>query len=349
MNDLKILTIIQPDDWHLHVREGAMLDAVVPYSARQFARAIIMPNLPQPVTTVDAALAYRQRILKAVPEDVSFEPLMTAYLTQDLDPDELRRGFSSGVLNAVKLYPAGATTNSASGVTDLAKVHGVFEAMQDIGMPLLVHGEVTDPAVDIFDREAVFIERVMIPLLANFPGLKVVLEHVTTSDAVEFVESSGHRVAATITAHHLIINRNALFLGGIRPHMYCLPVAKREKHRLALRRAATSGHGQFFLGTDSAPHSVGAKENACGCAGIFTAPSAIELYAQVFDEEGALGRLEDFCSRNGPAFYGLSTNSTTISLKRKAQHVPVSVETSNGESVLPFMAGEKISWSVIRP
>jgi len=341
------ITITRPDDWHLHVRDGAMLDAVVPCTARQFARAIIMPNLVPPVTTIEAAMAYRERILSAVPKGGAFEPLMTAYLTDTLDPVELRRGHEEGAFVAVKLYPAGATTNSASGVTDMSKVHGVLEVMQDIGMPLLVHGEVTDPAVDIFDREAVFIERVMIPLLADFPGLKVVFEHVTTSDAVEFVESSGHRIGATITAHHLMINRNALFQGGIRPHMYCLPVAKRERHRLALRRAATSGSEKFFLGTDSAPHPVHAKENACGCAGIFTAATAIELYAQVFDEEDALDKLEAFASQNGPAFYDLPTNTGTLSLERVERSVVDVITTADGEKIHPFRGGESICWSVI--
>ncbi len=347
MSEIKTITIIRPDDWHLHVRDGAMLEAVVPSTARQFGRAIIMPNLVPPVTTVDAAVSYRNRILKAVPQGVAFEPLMTAYLTETLDPDELRRGFEAGVFAAVKLYPAGATTNSESGVTDLSIVHAVFEAMQEMGMPLLVHGEVTDPSIDIFDREAVFIERVMIPLLADFPGLKVVFEHVTTSDAVDFVESSGHRIGATITAHHLMINRNALFQGGIRPHMYCLPVAKREKHRLALRRAATSGSEKFFLGTDSAPHPVHAKETACGCAGIFTAPTAIELYAQVFDEEDAMDRLEAFSSQNGPAFYGVAENSDTLSLQRVDQKVPEMMTFADGENIHPFMGGQTIGWSVV--
>jgi len=341
------ITITRPDDWHLHVRDGAMLHAVVPCTARQFARAIIMPNLVPPVTTIEAALAYRERILSAVPNGVSFEPLMTAYLTDTLDPVELKRGHEDGVFVAVKLYPAGVTTNSASGVTDISRVHGVLEVMQDIGMPLLVHGEVTDPAIDIFDREAVFIERVMIPLLADFPGLKVVFEHVTTSDAVEFVESSGHRIGATITAHHLMINRNAIFQGGIRPHLYCLPVAKREQHRLALRRAATSGSDRFFLGTDSAPHPVHAKENACGCAGVFTAATAIELYAQVFDEESALDKFEAFASLNGPAFYGLPVNTETLSLERSDQEVMSTISTVDGENLHLFRGGKTIPWSVV--
>jgi len=336
----------QPDDWHLHVRDGAMLDAVVPLTARQFGRAIIMPNLVPPVTTVEGAIAYRDRILAAVPGGVSFTPLMAAYLTESLDPAELRRGSELGVITAVKLYPAGATTNSASGVTDFTRVHGVFETLQEIGMPLLVHGEVTDPGVDIFDREAVFIERILIPLLKDFPDMKVVFEHLTTSDGVDFVRSAGANVAATITVHHLMINRNALFQGGIRPHMYCLPIAKRETHRLALRDAATSGEAKFFLGTDSAPHPIHAKETDCGCAGLFTAASAVELYAQVFEEEGALDKLEAFASTNGPGFYGLPVNERSITLKREPQKVPDVIETVDGDKVKPFLAGEQLPWSM---
>ena len=338
--------MIQPDDWHLHVRDGAMLDAVVPYTARQFGRAIIMPNLVPPVTTVEGAVSYRDRILQAVPDGISFRPLMAAYLTESLDPEELRRGFEQDVITAVKLYPAGATTNSASGVTDFGKVHGVFETLQEIGMPLLVHGEVTDPSVDIFDREAVFIERILMPLLKDFPDMKIVFEHLTTSDGVEFVRGAGANVAATITVHHLMINRNALFQGGIRPHMYCLPIAKRETHRLALRDAATSGEAKFFLGTDSAPHPIHAKETDCGCAGLFTAASAIELYAQVFEEERALDKLEAFASRNGPAFYGLPVNEATITLQREPQQVPEVIETVDGDKVKPFLAGEQLPWKI---
>jgi len=322
-----------------------MLDSVVPYTARQFARAIVMPNLVPPVTERTAARAYRERILAAVPADLVFEPLMTAYLTDESDPQEIAAGRDEGLFTAVKLYPAGATTNSASGVTDIRKTYPVLTKLQEIGMPLLVHGEVTDPAIDIFDREAVFIERVLTPVLKDFPELKVVFEHATTEDAVDFVRGAGINVAATITAHHLIINRNALFQGGIRPHMYCLPVAKRERHRLALRRAATSGDAKFFLGTDSAPHPVSAKETDCGCAGIFTAPTAMELYAQVFEEEEALDKLEAFASLNGPAFYGLAVNEATVTLRKQESGVPDPVATADGDVVKPFDGGEPLRWS----
>ncbi|HLI20937.1 MAG TPA: dihydroorotase, partial [Stellaceae bacterium] len=314
------ITLRRPDDWHVHLRDGAMLKAVAPYTARTFARAIVMPNLVPPVTTVAAAEAYRQRILAALPAELggpsrqakSFTPLMTCYLTDDASPQEIERGFKAGVFTAVKLYPAHATTNSASGVTDLKNCRPVLAALERIGMPLLIHGEVTDPEIDVFDREAVFIERVLKLLVRDFPGLKVVLEHVTTEDAVDFVRAAGPNVAATITAHHLVINRNALFAGGLRPHMYCLPIAKRETHRRALRLAATSGDPKFFLGTDSAPHPIHDKEKDCGCAGIFSAPAALEIYASVFDEENALGQLEAFASLNGPAFYGLPANEDRI-------------------------------------
>ena len=285
------ITLRRPDDWHLHLRDGAMLEAVLPFTARQFARAIIMPNLVPPVTTVAAAEAYRARILAALPASADFTPLMTCYLTDTTDPDELERGHRAGTFAAVKLYPAKATTNSAHGVSDIAKTYRALERMASLGLPLLVHGEVTDPAIDIFDREAVFIDTVLAPLHHRLPELKIVLEHVTTAEAVAFVGDTGPTVAATITAHHLVINRNAIFAGGLRPHLYCLPIAKREKHRLALRRAATSGKAKFFLGTDSAPHPAADKENACGCAGIFTAPAALEIYTQVFAEDGALDRL----------------------------------------------------------
>jgi len=338
------LTLRKPDDWHLHLRDGAMLDAVVPYTARQFARAIVMPNLVPSVTDRAAAMAYRERILAAVPDGLAFEPLMTAYLTDVTNADEIAAGGDEGLFKAVKLYPAGATTNSASGVTDIRKTYAVLAKLQEIGMPLLVHGEVTDPDIDIFDREAVFIERVLRPVLADFPDLKVVLEHATTEDAIDFISGAGRNVAATITAHHLIINRNALFQGGIRPHMYCLPVAKRERHRLALRRAATSGDGKFFLGTDSAPHPLSAKETDCGCAGIFTAPTAMELYAQVFEEERALDKLEAFASLNGPAFYGLPVNEATVTLVKQPCPVPDRVEIEGGETVKPFQAGETLGW-----
>ncbi len=347
MSEAKSLTIRRPDDWHVHFRDGAMLAAVVPLTARQFARAIVMPNLVPPVTTTAAAAAYRTRILAAVPADVRFEPLMTAYLTDDTDPDELARGHAEGVFTAVKLYPAGATTNSASGVTDIKKAYPALERMQKIGMPLLVHGEVTDGAVDIFDREAVFIERVLSPLLKAMPALKVVFEHITTKDAADFVaaDTSG-RLGATVTAHHLVINRTDIFKGGIRPHLYCLPIAKREVHRLALRKAATSGDARFFLGTDTAPHAQHLKEAACGCAGIFSAPNALEVYTRVFEEEAALDRLEAFASLNGPAFYGLPVNSETVTLERREWTVPESVVTSEGTPVQPFLAGERLGWKL---
>ncbi|MBU4433082.1 MAG: dihydroorotase [Alphaproteobacteria bacterium] len=340
------LTIRRPDDWHVHLRDGAMLAAVVNYTARQFARAIVMPNLNPPVTTVAAALAYRDRILAAVEPGLTFMPLMTCYLTDSIDPDEVERGFTQGVFTACKLYPANATTNSRHGVTDIEKIRPVLETMQRIGMPLLIHGEVTDRQVDIFDREAVFIERVLIKLIADFPALKVVFEHITTADAVAFVEAGGPNLAATITPHHLAINRNAMFEGGIRPHFYCLPIAKREPHRLALRRAATSGSAKFFLGTDSAPHAVAAKESACGCAGLFNAPFAMESYAKTFEEEGALDRLEAFASENGPRFYGLPLNEGVIDLERTDHQAPDRFE-QGGSDLVPFHAGETLNWSVI--
>ncbi len=341
-----ILTLRRPDDWHLHLRDGAMLAAVVPFTARQFARAIVMPNLTPPVTTVEAAEAYRAKIVAALPEGASFTPLMTCYLTDTLDPGELARGHASGAFTAAKLYPAGATTHSEAGITDIARIEGVLDKMQEIGMPLLVHGEVTDPDVDVFDREAVFIERVMAPMLTDFPELKVVFEHVTTEDAVAFVEDGGDNIAATVTAHHLLINRNALFEGGLRPHMYCLPVAKRETHRLALRRAATSGNPKFFLGTDSAPHAVSAKQSDCGCAGIFTAPLALELYAQVFDAEARLDKFEAFASLNGPAFYGLPANEDTVTLVRGTPAIPGDVTSGDGEIVRPFAPKHSLPWTI---
>jgi dihydroorotase len=339
------ITLRRPDDWHLHLRDGAMLRAVLPHTARQFARAIVMPNLVPPVTDVAAAEAYRGRILAALPAGADFTPLMTCYLTDATEPAEVERGFRAGVFTAVKLYPAKATTNSAAGVTDIAKTMAVLERMAAIGMPLLIHGEVTEPEIDIFDREAVFIERTLAPLHRRLPELKIVLEHATTAEAVDFVASAAPSVAATITAHHLVINRNAIFSGGLRPHHYCLPVAKREKHRLALRRAATSGSDKFFLGTDSAPHPVHDKESACGCAGIFTAPAALEIYAQVFDEENALGRLENFASLAGPRFYGLPPNTTTITLRRAPWRVPERIAAEPGP-VVPFLAGEEIAWQL---
>jgi dihydroorotase len=337
------LILRRPDDWHVHLRDGALLAGVVDHTARQFARAIVMPNLKPPVASTDAARAYRERILAAVDPALGFTPLMTAYLTDDSDPDDVERGFRDGVLVACKLYPANATTNSAAGVTDIRRIDRVLDRLASIGMPLLVHGEVTDRAVDVFDREAVFIERVLAPTLERFPALKVVLEHITTRQAVEFVRAAGPRVAATITPHHLQINRNAMFEGGIRPHMYCLPVAKREVHRLALRGAATSGSPKFFLGTDSAPHPVGDKESACGCAGIFNAPVAMECYAAVFDEEGALDRLEGFASLHGPAFYGLPPNEARVALVRAQQPVPQRIDAGAAE-VVPFHAGTTLGW-----
>ena len=338
------LTIRRPDDWHVHLRDGDIMRGVVPYTARHFARAIVMPNLSPPVTSVEAAAAYRDRILAAVPEGVDFTPLMTAYLTNTSDGDELARGFAEGVFTAAKLYPAHATTGSAHGVTDIATIMPALEQMASIGMPLLIHGEVTDHDVDIFDREAVFIDRTLSGLVRDLPELKIVFEHITTADAVAFVDASGPNVAATITPHHLHINRNAMFAGGIRPHAYCLPVAKREKHRLALRKAATSGSPKYFLGTDSAPHSVSAKESACGCAGIFNAPYALESYATVFDEEGALDKFEAFASEYGPRFYSLPLNEDTITLTRGVTHVPESIDC-NGTPVVPFHAGEELGWS----
>jgi dihydroorotase len=337
------LTIRRPDDWHVHLRDGAVMAGVLPYTARRFARAIIMPNLSPPVTTVVAAEAYRKRILAALPEGADFTPLMTAYLTDTTDPDELARGLAEGVFTAAKLYPAHATTGSAHGVTDVANIRAALERMQAIGMPLLIHGEVTDADVDIFDREAVFIERVLAPLVRDLPGLRIVFEHITTAQAAEFVAAAGPNVAATITPQHLHINRNAMFAGGIRPHAYCLPVAKREVHRLALRKAATSGSPKFFLGTDSAPHAVSAKEAACGCAGIFNAPFALESYAAVFEEEGALDYFEGFASLHGPAFYGLPVNEEMVTLEKAPCEVPATID-ANGTRIVPFHAGETLGW-----
>jgi dihydroorotase len=341
----KRLTLRRPDDWHVHLRDGAMLAAVLPFTARQFARAIVMPNLVPPVTTVAAAEAYRGRILEALPKGSRFTPLMTCYLTDGTDPAEIERGHRAGAFSAVKLYPAKATTNSAFGITDIAKTYPVLERMAMLGMPLLIHGEVTDPEVDVFDREAAFIERVLAPLIARIPGLKIVLEHITTKEAVEFVSGAGPSLAATITAHHLIINRNAIFAGGLRPHMYCLPIAKREPHRLALRRAAVSGNAKFFLGTDTAPHPVQDKEADCGCAGIFTAPAALELYAQVFAEESALDRFEAFASLNGPRFYGLAPNEERVTLLRRPWGIPSEIRAGD-VTVKPFLAGEEIGWQL---
>ena len=334
---LQSLTIRRPDDWHVHLRDGEMLKAVAPYTARQFARAIVMPNLVPAVTSVEEAAAYRDRIIVAAGK--GFMPLMTCYLTDRANPDQLERGHSDGVWVAAKLYPAGATTNSASGVTDVRNIYPALERMQEIGMVFCVHGEVTDREIDVFDREAVFIDRILEPLVRDFPALKIVLEHVTTSQATEFVASAPANVAATVTPQHLMLNRNALFQGGLRPHAYCLPVVKREKHRLAVRQAAVSGSPKFFLGTDSAPHAREAKESACGCAGIFNAPYALESYAQAFEEEGAIDRLEGFASEHGPRFYGLPLNEGTVTLGRAEQRVP---ETVDG--LVPFHSGETLRW-----
>ena len=341
------LTLRRPDDWHVHLRDGAMLKAVLPFTARAFARAIVMPNLTPPVTSVAAAKAYRRRIMKALPKKADFTPLMTCYLTDRADPDAVAQGFEQGVFTAAKLYPAHATTNSAKGVSDIAHIMPVLERMQTIRMPLLVHGEVTDPRIDVFDREARFIEGVLAPLMKRLPGLKIVFEHVTTSDAVDFVNISGANLAATITAHHLVINRNALFAGGLRPHMYCLPVAKSERHRLALRRAAVSGSPKFFLGTDTAPHLITDKEKDCGCAGIFSSPIALETYARVFEEEHALDMLETFASLNGPRFYGLPFNETRVTLKRARWKVPEKIRVGKA-AIKPFLAGETLEWKLAR-
>jgi dihydroorotase len=341
---MQTLTLTRPDDWHLHLRDGAALQAVLPDTARRFARAIVMPNLKPPVTTVAQAAAYRERILAALPAGMRFEPLMTLYLTDNLAVDEIDRAQASGFVHAVKLYPAGATTNSDAGVTDLAKCRAMLARMEKLGLPLLVHGEVTDPAVDIFDREAVFIDTVLMPLLQDLPGLKVVLEHITTRDGVQFVQSAGDNVAATITAHHLLLNRNAIFTGGLRPHHYCLPVLKRETHRLALVAAAISGSPKFFLGTDSAPHAKSTKEAACGCAGCYTAHAGIELYAEAFEAAGALDRLEAFASFHGPDFYGLPRNAEKITLARAAWTVPAAQPLLDGDPLVPLRAGETVAW-----
>jgi dihydroorotase len=339
------ITITRPDDWHLHLRDGATMASVLPHSARQFGRAIVMPNLKPPVTTVAAAEAYRSRILAALPAGMRFEPLMTLYLTNNTDPDEIRRAVDSGFVHAVKLYPAGATTNSDAGVTDLKNCYKTLEVMQELDLPFLVHGEVTDPEVDVFDREAVFIERVMRPLRKDFPELKVVFEHITTRQAAEYVAEADGPIAATITAHHLLYNRNEIFKGGIRPHYYCLPILKREEHRLALMTAATSGDERFFLGTDSAPHAQGAKEHACGCAGCYTALHAMELYAEAFERAGALDKLEAFASLNGPAFYNLEPNPDTITLRREQWTLPATLPLGELE-VVPLNAGETINWKM---
>jgi dihydroorotase len=350
MTALHTLTITRPDDWHLHVRDGAAMAAVVPHTARQFGRAIIMPNLRPPVTTAAQATAYRERILAAVPADLkdrglAFEPLMTLYLTDNLAVDEIRRAKAAGVV-AVKLYPAGATTNSDAGVTSLRKTYATLEAMQREGLPLLVHGEVTDSQIDLFDREAAFIDTQLIPLRRDFPELKIVFEHITTQEAAQYVAQADDRTAATITAHHLLYNRNALFTGGIRPHYYCLPVLKRELHRVALVKSATSGSAKFFLGTDSAPHPAHLKEHASGCAGCYTALSALELYVEAFEAAGALDRFEAFASFNGPAFYGLPRNAGTVTLRKEAWPLPESLPF--GEAALkPLRGGETLAWKMV--
>jgi dihydroorotase len=339
------ITITRPDDWHLHLRDGAHMQAVLAHSARRFARAIVMPNLRPPITTTRLALDYRARIRAALPAGASFEPLMTLYLTDDTLPEEIARARASRAVYGVKYYPAGATTHSDSGVTDLRRCDATLQAMADAGMPLLVHGEVTDPAVDVFDRERVFIERVLRPLVERYPQLRIVLEHITTSEAVRFVESAPPNVAATVTAHHLLLNRNAMFQGGIRPHHYCLPVLKREEHRRALVQAATSGSPKFFLGTDSAPHARHTKEHACGCAGMYTAHAGIELYAEAFDAAGALQRLEAFASLHGADFYGLPRNSERLALRRSRWAVPE--DLAYGEDrLVPLRAGGSVAWSL---
>ena len=341
---MQTLTITRPDDWHLHLRDGAALAAVLPDTARRFARAIVMPNLKPPVTTVALAAAYRERILAALPGGMNFTPLMTMYLTDNLPPAEIDAVKASGFVHAVKLYPAGATTNSDAGVSDLKKCAATLARMEQLGVPLLVHGEVTDPAVDVFDREAVFIERVLRPLLHEFPKLKLVLEHITTRDGIDFVLEHGANVAGTLTAHHLLLNRNAIFAGGIRPHNYCLPVLKRESHRQALVAAAISGNPKFFLGTDSAPHGQSTKEAACGCAGCYTAHAGIELYAEVFEAAGALDKLEAFASFFGSDWYGLSRNTEMITLRREAMAVPASLDYTGSDRLVPLRAGESVSW-----
>ena len=339
----------RPDDWHVHLRDGAMLEAVLPFTARQFGRVIVMPNLLVPVTTAALAADYRRQILHALPRGKIYEnfvPLMTCYLTDVTSVNDIIQGYADGVFVAAKLYPANATTNSSLGVTNINALDAVLEGMQDIGMPLLVHGEVTDPDVDIFDREAVYIERVLILLLKKFPKLKVVMEHVTTKDSIDFVRAHQHQVAATITAHHLMLNRNDIFQGGINPHRYCLPIAKRETHRLALREAATSGDTCFFLGTDTAPHTLEDKESTCGCAGIFTAVNALEFYTQVFEEENALEKLESFASLNGPAFYSMDVNEDYVRLIRMDNRVPGAIPVIDGSTIRPFRSGQTLNWKI---
>jgi dihydroorotase len=340
------ITLIRPDDWHLHLRDGDCLPAVLPDTARRFARAIVMPNLKPPVTTTADALAYRERILAALPAGMSFTPLMTLYLTDRTSPEEIERAVASGAVRAVKYYPAGATTNSDSGVTAVERTYPALEAMQRLGLPLLVHGEVTDPTVDVFDREAAFIERVLVPLTRTMPALRIVMEHITTRDAVAFVEGAAANIAATITAHHLLMNRNALFLGGMRPHYYCLPVLKREVHRAALVAAAVSGNPKFFLGTDSAPHARHTKEADCGCAGCYTAHAALELYAEAFDQAGALDRLEAFASFHGPDFYRLPRNRDSMTLVRESWLAPTEIPYG-ADTLVPLRAGEPVRWRIV--
>jgi dihydroorotase len=345
-SELQSLTLTRPDDWHLHLRDGTVMASVLPDTARQFARAIIMPNLRPPVTTTEQALAYRERILAALPKGMRFEPLMVLYLTDNTKPEEIRRAKESGAVHAVKLYPAGATTNSDAGVTDLKKCYKTLEMMQEVGMPFLMHGEVTDPDVDVFDREAVFIDRILQPLRRDLPELKMVLEHITTKDAAQYVMEAEGPMGATITVHHLLYNRNEIFKGGIRPHYYCLPILKRETHRQALVAAAASGSPRFFLGTDSAPHPKGMKEHACGCAGCYTALHAMELYAQAFEQAGALEKLEGFASFHGADFYGLPRNTETVTLKRESWTIPA--ELPMGEAtVVPLDAGTTLNWKLI--
>jgi dihydroorotase len=341
------LKITRPDDWHLHLRDEALMRSVLPDTASQFARAIIMPNLRPPVTTTVQAQAYRERIMAAIPAGMLFEPLMTLYLTDNTGAEEIRRARQSGFVHAVKYYPAGATTNSDAGVTNMSKAYPALEEMQRCGMPLLVHGEVTDPTVDVFDREAVFVERVLQPLLKNLPNLRVVFEHITTAEAVQYVQSAPACIAATLTVHHLLYNRNAMFAGGMRPHYYCLPVLKRETHRKVLVKAATSGSPKFFLGTDSAPHARHAKENVCGCAGIYSAHNAIELYAEAFEQAGALDKLEGFASFYGADFYGLPRNTSTITLRREQTQVPATL-TFGEHCLVPLRAGEAVQWKLLK-
>jgi dihydroorotase len=340
------ITLVRPDDWHLHLRDGEALAAVLPHTARQFARAIVMPNLKPPVTTVELAAAYRQRILAALPAGLDFEPLMTLYLTDNTPASEIAKAVSAGFVKAVKLYPAGATTNSDAGLTDITKAYDTLAEMERLGLPLLVHGEVTDANIDLFDREKVFIDTVLLPLTQRFPALRVVMEHITTRDAVEFVTAAPSTVAATITAHHLLYNRNAIFQGGVRPHWYCLPVLKRETHREALVAAAISGNPKFFLGTDSAPHARLTKEASCGCAGCYTAYAALELYAEAFDQAGAIDRLEGFASFHGPDWYGLPRNRTTVTLVKESWTVPDSYPYLSTDSIVPLRAGETLGWKM---